>query len=46
MLRSLRVYVEALEWCGNAKRKIERNVALEFVDDLWILYSDVKWNRC
>ena len=28
VLRSLRVYVEILKRCGDAKRKIERNVAL------------------
>jgi hypothetical protein len=42
VLRSLRVYVEALERCGNAKRKIEREVALKFADELWIKWCEAE----
>jgi hypothetical protein len=34
------VYVEALERCGNTKRKIEREVALKFADELWIKWCE------
>ena len=42
VLRSLRVYVEALERCGNTKRKVERNVALKFADELWIKWCEAE----
>jgi hypothetical protein len=42
VLRSLRVYVEALELCGNTKRKIERDVALKFPDELWIKWCEAE----
>ena len=38
--RSSRVYVEALERCGNTKRKVERDVALKFADELWIKWCE------
>ena len=42
MVRSLRVYVEALERCGYTKRKIERSVALKFADELWIKWCEAE----
>lgn len=42
VLRSLKVYVAALERCGNAKRKIERSVALKFADELWIKWREAE----
>ena len=38
--RSLRVYVEALERCGNARRKIEREIAAKFANELWIKWCE------
>ena len=35
VVRSLRVYVEALERCANSRRGTERTVALNFADELW-----------
>jgi hypothetical protein len=42
VLRSLRLYVEALERCGNTRRKIERSVALNFADELWIKWCETE----
>ena len=42
VVRSLRVYVEALERCGYTKRKIERSVALKFADELWIKWCEAE----
>ena len=36
------MYVEALERCANAKRKIERDVALKFADELWIKWLEAE----
>ena len=40
--RSLRVYIEALERCGNARMKFERNVALKFTDELWAKWLEAE----
>ena len=40
VVRSLRVYVEALERCGNTKRRFEKDVSLKFADKLWITWSE------
>ena len=40
VLSSLRVYVEALERCGNTKRKVEKNLALKFAYELWIKWCE------
>lgn len=34
------MYVEALERCGHTKRRIERDVALKFADELWIKWCE------
>ena len=40
VVRSLRVYVEALERCGNTKRRFEKDISLKFADKLWITWSE------
>jgi hypothetical protein len=41
--RSLRVYVEAIERCGNTRREgTNRSVALNFAEDLWIKWREAE----
>ena len=42
VVRNLRVYVEGLERCANAKKGAERAVALKFSDDLWIKWCEME----
>ena len=42
VVRSLRVYVEALERCANSRRGMERNVALKFADELWVKWCETE----
>jgi hypothetical protein len=41
VVRSLRVYVEGLEWCAN-RRGAERAVALKFADELWTNWREAE----
>ena len=42
VVRSLRVYVEALERCANTRRGLERMVALKFADELWLKWREME----
>ena len=42
MLRSLKVYVEALERCRYPKGRFEKNAALKFADELWIKWCEAE----
>ena len=42
VVRSLRVYVEALERCANSRRGTERKIALKFADELWVKWRETE----
>ncbi|KAF8154238.1 hypothetical protein B0H34DRAFT_773588 [Crassisporium funariophilum] len=40
--RSPRVYLEALERCGNARRGHEREVGLQFAEEVWVKWREME----